>query len=63
MNKKVFELNNYGNHSRDFTYINDATKAVYALIQKKQKGHNVYKICSNNPIKITKIINYHLKSK
>lgn len=58
MNKKVFELNNYGNHSRDFTYINDATKAVYALIQKKQKGHNVYNICSNNPIKISKIINY-----
>jgi UDP-glucuronate 4-epimerase len=58
MNKKIFELNNYGNHKRDFTYIDDATHAICGLIKKKQKGHNIYNICSNNPIKISKIINY-----
>ncbi len=62
MNKKMFELNNYGNHKRDFTYISDATHSVYGLIQKKQKGHNIYNICSNNPIKISKIINHFKKN-
>ena len=62
LKKNVFELNNYGNHRRDFTYINDAISAVYGLILKKQKGHNVYNICSNNPIKISKIINYFKKN-
>ena len=61
MTKKVFELNNYGNHKRDFTYINDAICAVYGLIKKKPKSHNIYNICSNNPIKILKIINYFKK--
>ena len=27
--KTKFYLNNYGNHKRDFTYIGDATNAVY----------------------------------
>ena len=63
LNKKIFELNNHGNHRRDFTYIGDAVKAVYGLIQRKQKGHNVYNICSNKPIKISKIINYFKKKK
>lgn len=62
MNKKIFELNNYGNHKRDFTYISDATHSVYGLIKKKQKGHNIYNICSNNPIKISKIINHFKKN-
>ncbi len=61
MSKKIFELNNYGNHKRDFTYINDAIGAVYGLIQKKQKNHCIYNICSNNPIKILEIINYFKK--
>ena len=57
-NNNLFYLNNYGNHKRDFTYINDATLAVYKLIKKKQKKHNVYNICSNKPIRISKIINH-----
>lgn len=61
LNKKVFELNNYGNHRRDFTYINDAVRAVNGLIQKKQLGNNIYNICSNKPIKILEIINYFKK--
>ena len=29
--KKVFKLNNYGNHTRDFTYINDAVDMVLKI--------------------------------
>ena len=57
--KKVFYLNNAGNHMRDFTYIKDAvniTKKI--LFSKKKTYHNVFNVCSNKPIKITKIINF-----
>ena len=33
-NNDIFYLNNYGNHKRDFTYIDDAVTAVYKLIHK-----------------------------
>ena len=56
-NKPNFYLYNYGNHFRDFTYIKDVTKIIDKLINKKlTKSHTVFNICSNNPVKITKII-------
>lgn len=55
--KKTFELFNYGNHSRDFTYINDAIDIVLKLSRKKfNNNFEIFNICSSNPIKITKII-------
>tara|TARA_B100001093_G_C26827419_1_gene1014663 strand:+ start:136 stop:1098 length:963 start_codon:yes stop_codon:yes gene_type:complete len=55
--KKPFYLNNYGNHFRDFTYIQDSVKMVYKLFRsKKLKGHDVFNICSNKPLKLNKII-------
>ena len=54
--KANFELYNKGNHFRDFTYIGDVVKILYLLRNLKTKKHNVLNICSNNPIKITKII-------
>tara|TARA_X000000950_G_scaffold29994_1_gene32451 strand:+ start:5873 stop:6826 length:954 start_codon:yes stop_codon:yes gene_type:complete len=60
--KTVFSLNNYGNHKRDFTYIDDAILAVYKLIKKKIKHNKVFNICSNKPVKISKIINYFKKT-
>ena len=58
--KSSFYLNNAGNHKRDFTYINDAIEVTKNLIfTKKIKSKNsVFNICSNNPIKITKIIDF-----
>jgi UDP-glucuronate 4-epimerase len=54
---KVFYLNNYGNHFRDFTYINDVCKILRKLIYSKLKyKHLIINICSNKPIKLTKII-------
>ncbi len=62
-----FYLNNYGNHTRDFTYIDDVTEILHKLSNAKITESNVVvNICSNNPIKITRIlkfINKYLKKK
>ena len=55
--KEKFYLNNYGNHTRDFTYINDINKILLNLLKRNiPKGNNIFNICSNNPIKITKVL-------
>ena len=52
------ELNNKGNHYRDFTYIDDVTNILYLLMNKKlKKSFDIFNICSNNPKSIKKIIN------
>ena len=57
--RKKFYLNNYGNHTRDFTYIKDVCETMYKLLRKRtNKTHQVFNICSNKPIKITKILKY-----
>ena len=55
--KEIFNLNNRGNHHRDFTYIGDIFSMINILIVKKTKKNDVYNFCSNNPIDITKIVN------
>tara|TARA_B100000035_G_scaffold313820_1_gene328427 strand:+ start:5569 stop:6531 length:963 start_codon:yes stop_codon:yes gene_type:complete len=54
---KKFYLNNYGNHTRDFTYIEDVKEILFLLLKKKIKNNIVVNICSNNPVKITKVLN------
>ena len=54
---KVFYLNNFGNHVRDFTYINDVCKILKKLIHVKLKNqHLILNVCSNKPLKLTDII-------
>ena len=55
---KTLYLNNSGNHWRDFTYIDDVTKILSKLIQKKFKENEIYNICSNRPILIKNLISY-----
>ena len=56
-NKKVFYLNNFGNHFRDFTYISDAVKIMITLIKKNFKNKNeLFNISSNNPVSIKWIL-------
>ena len=58
INKKVFYLNNFGNHYRDFTYIDDAINAILALMKINLKKKNeIFNICSNNPINIKIVLN------
>jgi len=55
-NKKKFYLFNKGNHTRDFTYIDDVILIMNNLLKKKLKGHHIFNICSNRPIHLSKII-------
>ena len=54
---RKFYLNNNGNHFRDFTYIKDV---ILILKLRKQRifRHEVYNICSNNPVGLKKIISF-----
>ena len=55
--KEKFYLYNKGNHYRDLTYIEDINKILIKLINKNFRKHEVFNICSNNPVKITKVLN------
>jgi len=59
LKKKLFYLNNYGNHQRDFTYIEDAIDMLENLYKSRNKlnKHEVFNVCSNNPQNIIKIKN------
>ena len=58
--KRVFKLYNFGNHSRDFTYINDVVQIMFKLLKNntKLKDNEILNICSSKPIDLRKIINY-----
>ena len=55
--KKKLYVNNYGNHSRDFTYIKDVNLILYNLLKSKNIYRNeILNICSNKPLNIVKLI-------
>ncbi len=55
--KSNFYLNNFGKHTRDFTYILDVCKIISKLLfSKKKLDHEIFNICSNKPKKLTDII-------
>ena len=55
--QKTYYLNNYGNHVRDFTHIDDVLIIINKLIRKKiVKKFQIFNICSNNPIKMNVLI-------
>ena len=58
--KKKFELFNYGNHHRDFTYIGDAVKMMDILLtnHQKLKDCDVLNVCSSQPLNLKKVINF-----
>jgi UDP-glucuronate 4-epimerase len=54
----TFKLNNYGDHKRDFTHIDDVTNIIKGLILKKiKKKYQIFNICSNKPINLKLLIN------
>ena len=58
-NDKKIDVFNYGNHARDFTYIDDVVDAVYRIISKKLKRnslHEIYNIASGKSEKLSKLI-------
>lgn len=57
LKKQVFKMNNSGNYFRDFTYIEDVNKSLYALMLKEKfKKHSIYNICSGKPQRVSKAI-------
>ena len=56
--KKIFQLNNFGKHTRDFTYVGDVVKILFLLIikHKNLKNLDILNICSNKPVKLKSII-------
>ena len=54
--RKKFNLNNEGNHLRDFTSINDVVKILMRIINKKTKKNDIYNICSNRPFLIKNVL-------
>ena len=66
--RKSFELFNYGDHYRDFTYIDDAIQIILKLSKLKiKKKFDIFNICSYKPIKITEVLkiinNFKIKTK
>jgi len=53
---KIFELNNSGDHYRDFTYIDDVTKILVKILNKNSFKYDVYNICSSKPLFIKNVI-------
>ena len=63
--KTTIKVNNFGNHFRDFTFINDAVLCVFKLLQlrnfhkvdeKKNKYFQIFNLGGGKKIKITKLI-------
>ena len=52
---KIFYLNNFGKHDRDFTYVGDVVKIILKLKFNHNK-HEVYNICSNRPVSLIKLL-------
>ena len=56
-NNQKFFLNNSGKHFRDFTYIFDVVEILKRLLSVNIKKNEVYNICSNEPINVSRILN------
>ena len=55
--KKTFNLYNFGNHKRDFTYIKDVVNLVFKVSNSKiKKNYDIFNICSSKPLHLNKII-------
>ena len=69
--KKTFKIHNFGDHKRDFTYIDDVTSAIYSAFVKRKKilkSNNflTLNISSGKMISLKYVINFinkYLKKK
>lgn len=59
--KKILDVYNFGEHVRDFTYVEDVVKIIYDLSNLKNNKIKTFNICASKPVKINKIIKYFEK--
>lgn len=58
LQNKNLELYNMGNHTRDFTFIDDVIHYLEKFKNKKQKNvFEIFNVCSNKPISLIKYLN------
>ena len=58
-NNNYFEVNNFGNYFRDFTYIEDVTSMIEKVSFKKQKNnYEIFNICNGKPLKLMDVISF-----
>ena len=64
IDNSYIELYNNGNHSRDFTYVDDAVGLIYEIYKKKSKLNkfNVFNISNGKKVKITYVLDYLIKN-
>ena len=54
---KEFILNNFGNHYRDFTHIDDVINILAKMMKLKNRPNfEIFNICSSSPLKLTDVI-------
>ena len=55
---KIFYLNNFGKHMRDFTYIDDVIKKIIKLSKsnKIKQKNNIFNICGSKPISLIHLV-------
>jgi len=57
--KKDFNLYNFGNHKRDFTYIKDVVNLVYKVSNSKiKKNYDIFNVCSSKPLHLNTIMRH-----
>ena len=56
--KKVFYLNNFGKHVRDFTYIDDVINIILKLskFNKSIKKNDIFNICGSHPVSLIHLV-------
>ena len=64
MKNKTFYLNNFGEHKRDFTHVDDVIKIINKLLNKNLKNdYDIFNICSSKPVSLKLIIQIFKKNK
>ena len=53
---KIIQIFNYGNHTRDFTYIDDIVDGITKLINKKNNGFFTFNIGNTKKVKLMYIV-------
>ena len=60
-NNKLVNLFNFGNHTRDFTYIEDVVEILLRILKLKKINcfkNGIYNICSSKPIKLNTFLKF-----
>lgn len=56
MSERPFDVFNYGNCLRDFTYVDDVVECVLRLMDRQSKYHEIYNIGNERPVQVKDVI-------